>query len=280
MHSWKRDGAAARDGEPAEDARLPGRHGAQRCSLRWATTRPRIGCCRTGMTGRIASCSTRRYRKVDRALRPWTIDFHVAQNDATVKGSGSHDKTGRHCLPDDPNGKLDIVASRRLLDARRRRASRRSASSTSAGTAACSPTRRCCSSRHLERRARADDRGRNAHGWDDATMSRCAVRRRDGKEDHSISAWSVTGSWDARIPMRFCRHRASSTCRYKPVLKAVARAQQGSRAGVRRQLGLRVGRDRLARAGRPHGHRSHRHREPERHARRTSPSRPRAPARW
>lgn len=42
------------------------------------------------------------------ALRPWTIDFHVAQNDATVFGSGSHDKTGRHCLPDDPNGKLDI----------------------------------------------------------------------------------------------------------------------------------------------------------------------------
>jgi sugar phosphate isomerase/epimerase len=44
-----------------------------------------------------------------RALRPWTIDFHVAQNDATVKGSGSHDKTGRHCLPNDPNGKMDIV---------------------------------------------------------------------------------------------------------------------------------------------------------------------------
>ncbi len=42
------------------------------------------------------------------ALRPWTIDFHVAQNDATVTGSGSHDKTGRHCLPKDPNGKLDI----------------------------------------------------------------------------------------------------------------------------------------------------------------------------
>ena len=42
------------------------------------------------------------------ALRPWTIDFHVAQNDATVFGSGSHDHTGRHCLPDDPNGKLDV----------------------------------------------------------------------------------------------------------------------------------------------------------------------------
>jgi sugar phosphate isomerase/epimerase len=48
-------------------------------------------------------------RKLTSALRPWTIDFHVAQNDATVKGSGSHDKTGRHCLPNDPNGKLDIV---------------------------------------------------------------------------------------------------------------------------------------------------------------------------
>ncbi|MCG3197685.1 MAG: hypothetical protein GHCLOJNM_02175 [bacterium] len=43
------------------------------------------------------------------ALRPWTIDFHVAQNDATVFGSGSHDRTGRHCLPNDPNGKLDIA---------------------------------------------------------------------------------------------------------------------------------------------------------------------------
>lgn len=43
------------------------------------------------------------------ALRPWTFDFHVAQNDATVKGSGSHDKTGRHCLPTDPNGKLTVA---------------------------------------------------------------------------------------------------------------------------------------------------------------------------
>jgi sugar phosphate isomerase/epimerase len=49
------------------------------------------------------------YREMARALRPWTFDFHVAQNDGTVKGSGSHDKTGRHCLPLDPNGKLDIV---------------------------------------------------------------------------------------------------------------------------------------------------------------------------
>ncbi len=43
------------------------------------------------------------------ALRPWTIDFHVAQNDGTVFGSGSHDKTGRHCQALDPNGKLDVA---------------------------------------------------------------------------------------------------------------------------------------------------------------------------
>lgn len=48
-------------------------------------------------------------KTLTRALRPWTTDFHVAQNDGTVFGSGSHDKTGRHCLPNDPNGKLDIA---------------------------------------------------------------------------------------------------------------------------------------------------------------------------
>ena len=49
------------------------------------------------------------YAEVARTLRPWTIDFHIAQNDGTVRGSGSHDKTGRHCLPLDPAGRLDIV---------------------------------------------------------------------------------------------------------------------------------------------------------------------------
>jgi sugar phosphate isomerase/epimerase len=49
------------------------------------------------------------YEKMTNALRPWTIDFHVAQNDGSVHGTGSHDKTGRHCPADDPNGKLDIV---------------------------------------------------------------------------------------------------------------------------------------------------------------------------
>jgi sugar phosphate isomerase/epimerase len=49
------------------------------------------------------------YKTMTDALRPWTIDFHIAQNDGSVHGTGSHDKTGRHCPADDPNGKLDIV---------------------------------------------------------------------------------------------------------------------------------------------------------------------------
>ena len=59
------------------------------------------------MTGYSASKAAA--HSLTQALRRWTIDFHVAQNDATVKGSGTHDKTGHHCLPNDPNGKLNIA---------------------------------------------------------------------------------------------------------------------------------------------------------------------------
>jgi len=48
------------------------------------------------------------YKTLTDALRPWTMELHVAQNDGTVHGSGSHDKTGRHCQATDPGGKLDI----------------------------------------------------------------------------------------------------------------------------------------------------------------------------
>ena len=48
------------------------------------------------------------YKKLTDMLRPWLLDLHIAQNDATVFGSGSHDKTGRHCQVADPNGKLDV----------------------------------------------------------------------------------------------------------------------------------------------------------------------------
>jgi len=52
---------------------------------------------------------TQGLKTITKALRPWTIDFHVAQNDGTVHGTGSHDKTGRHCQATDPNGKLDVA---------------------------------------------------------------------------------------------------------------------------------------------------------------------------
>jgi len=58
------------------------------------------------------------YKILTDKLGPWTIDFHVAQSDGTVFGSGTHDMTGRHCPADDPNGKLDVVRCARywLMD--------------------------------------------------------------------------------------------------------------------------------------------------------------------
>ena len=49
------------------------------------------------------------YQTMVGALGPWLFDFHVAQNNGTVFGSGSHDKTGRHCAADAEDGKLDIT---------------------------------------------------------------------------------------------------------------------------------------------------------------------------
>ena len=39
------------------------------------------------------------------ALRPWTIDFHVAQNDGQVHGTGSHDKTAATARPTTPTAR-------------------------------------------------------------------------------------------------------------------------------------------------------------------------------
>jgi hypothetical protein len=63
------------------------------------------------------------YKQMTDSLRPWTFDFHVAQNDGSVHGTGSHDKTGRHCPADDPNGKLDVVKASGywLKDAKQRK---------------------------------------------------------------------------------------------------------------------------------------------------------------
>ena len=92
-------GPTARNGRPPRDRSASRPTWPTRCSTRSATTPPktRILPAELRLEGPVAS-STTRCKKLTDALRPWTIDFHVAQNDATVHGTGSHDKTGRHCL--------------------------------------------------------------------------------------------------------------------------------------------------------------------------------------
>lgn len=49
------------------------------------------------------------YQKMAELLAPWTLDFHIAQSNGTVFGSGLHDITGRQVPVNAPDGKLDIV---------------------------------------------------------------------------------------------------------------------------------------------------------------------------
>ena len=111
-----------------------------RCSTCWATTRPKIASCLTNFDWNDTAAFDAAYEQLTDTLRPWTIDFHVAQNNGAVLGSGSHDKTGRHCLANDPDGKLDIVkyAGYWLRDDKGNVT--KTLAATSAGTAACSPT--------------------------------------------------------------------------------------------------------------------------------------------
>ena len=111
-----------------------------RCCTCSATTPRRTPSCPQNFDWKDAAQLEAALKQMIAALRPWTIDFHVAQNDATVHGTGSHDKTGRHCLPNDPNAKLDMVKVAGLLAARRGGQPDQEAAGTSAGTAACFPT--------------------------------------------------------------------------------------------------------------------------------------------
>ena len=109
MHSWRRMVELLELVERPETRRLPGRHGPH-AALHAGLQRPgRPRSCPTDFDWNDTATLDEALKKLTAALRPWTIDFHVAQNDATVFGSGSHDKTGRHCLATDPNGKLDIA---------------------------------------------------------------------------------------------------------------------------------------------------------------------------
>ena len=120
------DGAVAGDGRPARDRRLPGRHGAHAAlhdGLQRAGGPHPAGELRLEGPGR----ARRSAKKLTDALRPWTIDFHVAQNNATVHGSGSHDKTGRHCLAERSQRQARHRASTPATGCATRTASRRKA---------------------------------------------------------------------------------------------------------------------------------------------------------
>ena len=165
MHSWRRNVRIAGDGGPAANAGLSGRHGAhdavhdglQRSGRPSAARKFRLDAAR-----RIGGSVSRRWPS---ALRPWTIDFHVAQNDGTVNGSGSHDKTGRHCQPLDPNGKLDIVRDAGAWMRDDDGQSRRARSSISAGMAACSRIPSCSIRKTWNDVLRVMIAVRDAHGW-------------------------------------------------------------------------------------------------------------------
>ena len=141
MHSWRRMVAAPRDGRHARHRRLPGRHGPHAALHAWATTPPKTRILPAGLRleGPEPS-STKRCKKLTAALRPWTIDFHVAQNDAH-RPRLRHARQDRPPLPGQrPQRQARHPQARRLLAARRERQPHQSSSATSAGTAACSPT--------------------------------------------------------------------------------------------------------------------------------------------
>ena len=89
------------------------------CSTRWATTRPRTASCRKTTTGRTARRSTALSRRSRTRCGHGRSTSTSRRTTRPSKATGSHDKTGRHCMAGDPNGKLDITLSRRLLAARR-----------------------------------------------------------------------------------------------------------------------------------------------------------------
>ncbi len=108
MHSWRTMvDLLERVGEP-DDASASRPTWPTRSSTPWARTPPRTASCPRDYDWSDRRTLDDALKTLTAALRPWTIDFHVAQNDATVFGSGTHDHTGRHCLATDPNGKLDI----------------------------------------------------------------------------------------------------------------------------------------------------------------------------
>ena len=95
-----------------------------RCSSCWATTRRKIASCRPTSSWNDTAAFDAGYKKLTDALRPWTIDFHVAQNNGEVFGSGIA-RQDRPPLPAQRAGRQDRHRQvRRLLAPRRKRQAR------------------------------------------------------------------------------------------------------------------------------------------------------------
>ena len=110
MHSWKKMVRPAGARGPAPDPRLPGRHGSH-APLHAGLQRARgRASCRPTWDWSMPSSSTRRYEDADgRRCAPGRSISTSRRTTRPCNGSGTHDKTGHHCLPNDPNGKLDIA---------------------------------------------------------------------------------------------------------------------------------------------------------------------------
>jgi len=212
---------------------------------------PEMRYCRRISTGR-SPINLRSVPEMANALRPWTIDFHVAQNDGTVKGAGTHDKTGRHCLPTDPNGKLDIVRDTgawiRGDDG----------NPTRAFTHICwdgcmFPNQVMTDQQNLERRAARDDCGPRS----------ARVELMKKKLNVGMVGYGFMGRTHSNA---FSKVANFFDLPFQPVLKTILREKRRARTKLRRAVGLREFRYGLARVSRVARHRLSGHRESQRYA--------------
>jgi len=207
------------------------------------------------MTGQAEAFDKRPHRH--RRVAAVTIDFHVAQNDRPSFGSGTHDKTGRHCLPTDPHGKLDSSATRGSGCATSTTARR--ALPAVCWTAACSE-RDDDAVEDVDNVLRLMGK-RSAHGWD----VRCGVGVGEVMKRKLNIGLVGYGFMGARIRMRSWQPALlRRPC--EPVLKAVCARNADSRARICFELGYESTGDRLGKLVERRTS-PHRHREPQRHAR-------------
>ena len=143
MHSCAAHGRAARSGRTARKRSAFRPTWPTRSSIMLGHNAPEDASCRPTSTGTTRPRSTPATKQLTDALRPWTIDFHVAQNN----GDGPRLRQPRQNRPPLPAERPPTASSTSskyagywLRDADGKPDQERS--STSAGTAACSPTKR------------------------------------------------------------------------------------------------------------------------------------------